>query len=92
MNESPFSLSERVEGRPTTPFSAIKEVEKRGLELLHVRKMRNHPFSEREEGGTSPPFCKKGGIEEEASHAYKRERGVSVPSLQERRCGLRERS
>ena len=64
MNESPFSVSERVEGRPTTPFSAIKEVEKRGLELLHVRKMRNHPFSEREEGGTSPPFCKKGCREE----------------------------
>ena len=53
MKESPFSISDRVEGRPTSPFSASKEVEKRGLSLLQVRKMRNHPFSEREEGGTS---------------------------------------
>ena len=51
--ESPFSISDRVEGRPTSPFSASKEFEKRGLSLLQVRKMRNHPFSEREEGGTS---------------------------------------
>ena len=53
MKESPFSISDRVEGRPTSPFSASKEVEKRGLSLLQVRKKRNHLFSEREEGGTS---------------------------------------
>ena len=53
MKESPFSFSGRVEGRPTTPFSASKEVEQRGLSLLQVRKMGNHPFSKREERGTS---------------------------------------
>ena len=30
MKESPFSISDRVEGKPTSPFSASKEVEKRG--------------------------------------------------------------
>ena len=48
----------RVAGRPTTPSLREKEVEKRSPSLLHWRKMRNHPFIEREEGGAPPlhPF------------------------------------
>ena len=47
MKESPFSISDRVEGRPTSPFSASKEVEKRGLAFpLSLRKRRDGSLTE----------------------------------------------